>query len=38
MFSKELLSVLTPEVEEEMKKHPDRNSVILFGVLVGRVS
>ena len=37
MFSKELLSMVIPEVEEELKKSPDRKSVVLFGVQVSTV-
>ena len=37
MFTKELFSMITPEVEEEMKKNPDRKSVVLFGILVSTV-
>ena len=37
MFSKELFSMITPEVEEEMKKNADRKSVVLFGILVSTV-
>ena len=34
VFSKECFTMVTPEVEEEMKKHPNRKSVVLFGIMV----
>jgi len=38
VFSKELLSMTTPEVEKEMMKDPHRKSVVLFGIMVSMVS
>jgi len=34
VFSKMLFTMLTPEVEEEMKRYPKRKSVVLFGIVV----
>ena len=35
VVAKTLFSMVVPEVEEELKKEPDRKSVVLFGIEVG---
>ena len=34
VFPKTVFSMVIPEVEAEMLKHPDRKSVVLFGIEV----
>ena len=37
VVAKTVFSMVVPEVEEELKKEPNRKSVVLFGIEVGRL-